>query len=412
MTKKTIFLVLLLIFATKFFDSVAVANNGILKFMCFGYVSIAILISLPHFLKYKRGFVFPVQLMCIALLISVIMAQFTWNQGIKYMPTAIPYMIWFVFFYLLTLNVSITVIEKIVICFGIIYIVLFLYQFTHTDVVLFGMADEFKEDRGVIRVNFPGAGVFFLSCFISINKVTSAVKYRYAWLIFSLFCVLIIALQVTRQSIVIILLMYLIHFLRNVKLPYKVAVLLIFGFTSYLLFNSDNPITQGLKEQQKIDASAGKDYIRIKAANYYLTQFTPNTISKIFGNGIPNNTSRYGQSLTYLENNYGYFLTDVGVVDVYITTGILAIVAYIIIFIKSFTIGLPSKYYYLKYYLWTIGATCFTSDMLVSYGFLITTVLVLYCYQRIIDDNLILEDYFIELKDIKTHSSDLLNLQQ
>ena len=355
--------------------------------MCVGYIFLGILISLPYFFKYQGGFVFPVQLMCVAILISVLMAQYTWGQGIKYLPTAIPYMSWFIFFLLLKLDLTIKTIEKIVLFYGLVYIVLFLFQFTHNDVVYFGMAEEFKEDRGVIRVNFPGGGVFFLSCFIAINKVTSSLKYRLAWLSFALFCIGIIVLQVTRQSIVIIVMIYLIHFLRSVRLPYKIVTILLFVLAAYSFLSSENPISRGLKEQQKTDASAGKDYIRIQAADYYLTKFTPNTISKVFGNGIPNNTSHYGKSLIYLEESYGYFLTDVGVVEVYVTIGILAILAYLIIFIKSFIIPLPSDYYYLKYYLWTIMATSFTSDMLMSYSFLITTVLVLYCYQRVIKRN-------------------------
>jgi len=315
------------------------------------------------------------------------MARYTWGQGLEYFPTTIPYMMWFVFFYLLESNIPVKTIEKIVLIYGVIYIVLFLFQFTHTGVVYFGMAGEFKEDRGIIRVNFPGGGVFFLSCFLAINRVTSyGNKYKYLWLFYALIGIVIVVLQVTRQEIVVMLLVYLMHFLRNVKLPYKIAVILLFVGTGYAFLNANNPISKGLAEQQKEDASAGKDYIRVLETEYFLTQFTPNTPSRIFGNGFFNDTSKYGKALINLLDSYGYYLSDVGIVELYIVFGIFAIVAYIMIFIKSITIPLPPEYFYLKYYLWMIMVTCLTSDFLISYYFLITTVLVLYCYQRIYEN--------------------------
>ncbi|MBD1394648.1 hypothetical protein [Mucilaginibacter glaciei] len=387
MNKSTIFLFLLVIFSLKIFDA-TIAATGVLKALCYAFMFVGIAISLPHFFKFKGGFVLAVQLISVSVLISVFMAQYTWGQGLSNSPTTIPYAIGFVFFFLMSVRVPIKTVENIVMIYGVIYILLFLFQFTHSGTVYFGRAQEFKLDRGIVRVNFPGAGVFFLACFIAINRVTSlANNYKYLYLLFALVAVVIIILQVTRQEIFVMLLVYLIHFLRSVKLPYKLAVIALFTLGGYLFIHSNNTVSKGLGEQQKQDASYGKDYIRILAADYYLTQFTPNGISKILGNGFANDTSNYGKSLIALGDRYGYFLTDVGIVEVYISFGIFAIIGYVLIFVKSFTIPVPSDYYYLKYYLWMIMLTCLTSDFLISYYFLITTVLVLYCYQVIYEQN-------------------------
>jgi len=61
MNRKNIFLFLLVIFSLKFFDA-GIANAGILKNICYGYMAIAIIISIPCFLKNSGGFVFPVHL--------------------------------------------------------------------------------------------------------------------------------------------------------------------------------------------------------------------------------------------------------------------------------------------------------------------------------------------------------------
>ncbi|MCF0062680.1 hypothetical protein MUK70_00970 [Dyadobacter chenwenxiniae] len=387
--KKTVFLFFLVICSLKYFGAVA-AQNGILKNICYAYMVAAILISAPKFFSYKGGFVLPIQLICISIVISIFMAKYTWGQGLEHSVSTIPYMMWFIFFYLLSSNISIRTIENIVLIYGLLYMLLFIFQLTHTGTIYFGTVEEFKEDRGIIRVNFPGGGVFFLACFIAINKVTSDVKYRLIWTGYAAIGLIVNVLQVTRQTIAVMLFIYMLHFLRNVKLPLKIATIATFGLGCYLFLVSDNPISRGLAEQQKADASAGDEYIRIVSAKYFLTEFTPNTVSQIFGNGFFNETSNYGKRLNALSLEYGYFLSDVGLVEVYVTFGVLAIIGFAMLFIKSFTIPVDADHYYLKYYLWMIMVTSLSSDFLVSYYYVITTALVLYCYHRLYEEQKII----------------------
>jgi hypothetical protein len=394
--KRTIFLFFLVICSLKYFGAV-VAQAGPLKNLCYAYMVVGIIISLPKFFKYQGGFVLPVQLICISILISIVMAKYTWGQGLEHSVSTIPYMMWFIFFYLLGSNVSVKTIENVVLIYGVIYMALFLFQLTHTGTIYFGTVEEFKEDRGIIRVNFPGGGVFFLACFIAINKVTSDQKHRLMWMSYALLGLVVNVLQVTRQTIAVMLVIYMIHFLRNVKLPMKIATIATFALGCYLFMVSDNPISRGLAEQQKVDASAGDEYIRILSARYFLTEFTPNTISQIFGNGFFNETSNYGKTLNALSENYGYFLSDVGLVEVYVTFGILALLGFALIFIKSFTIPLDADHYYLKYYIWMIMVTSLSSDFLVSYYYVITTAFVLYCYHRLYEEQKITKHIQLKL---------------
>lgn len=366
----------------RYFEA-TIGMHGILKNLSYGYIFLTVLVSIPFFFKHKGGFVLPIQLISFSVLLSIFMAKYTWHQGFEHSPTTLPYLIWFVFFYLLSTKLSIRTIENIVLIYGIIYIILFLFQFVNNSVVYFGYQEKFILDRGVIRINFPGGGVFFLSCFIALNRITSNFKFKFVWLSYALVGIVIIFIQVTRQSIVVMLGIYLIHFLRNTKLPLKIATGCLFFIAGYLFINSNNSISKGLANQQKLDVSAGGKYIRVVAGTYFLTQFTPNLPSRIFGNGVSNETSRYGKVVKSLEYKYYYFITDFGLIEVYILFGIIAIIGYVLIFIKSFKIPVPTSHYYLKYYLWMIMATSITSDALISNNFLITTVLVLYCYQKI-----------------------------
>ena len=396
MDRKIIFVFLIVIFSLKYFDA-TIAASGVLKNLSYAFMLLSVIISIPFFFKYRGGFVLPVQLICFSILFSIFLAKYTWGQGLEYSATTLPYLCWFFYFYLLSSNLSVQVIEKIVLIYGILYIILFLFQFTHNGVLYFGYRDLVM-DRGVIRIIFPGGGVFFLSCFIAINKVTSTSKFKYLWGAFALIGIVIVIMQVTRQQIFFMLLFYLVHFLRNVKLHYKIITVVMFVASAYLFINSDNPISRGLVEQQKTDTSAGGDYIRVLGAKYFLSEFTPNDLSKLFGNGFPNDTSPYGKRLAYLSENYGYYLTDFGLIEVYICFGIFAVIGYLIIFYKSITIPLPADQYYLKYYLWFVLCTSLTSDALISYSFLITTVFALYCYHRIIIEEKLFNNVLIDSK--------------
>src|SRR5262249_2177596 len=133
----------------------------------FGCSLIILGISFPYFFLKPNGFILPVQLICIAMVISMFMAYASWDQSfLSSIKSTVSAMQWVFFFYLYKKRISVKIIEDVVLVFGVLYIGFFFFQFTHTGSVYFGWADEFIEDRGVVRVNFPGTGVFFLSNFI------------------------------------------------------------------------------------------------------------------------------------------------------------------------------------------------------------------------------------------------------
>jgi len=385
-----IFLFLLIAVSLKIFDA-TIAQTGILKNLIYGASLIFILMSLPFLFKKKGGFILPVQLISISIVISIFMAQYTWGQPLSYAGTTIPYLLWFTFFYLINQNISIQKIENVVLVFGALYTVLFLFQYTHNGVLYFGFR-ELVEDRGVIRIIFPGGGVFFLSIFIAINKVTvTKKKAKFLWLSLAAIGMVIVVLQVTRQMIAVVVLMYAIHFFRNANAIQKLGIVIFFSSICYFFANSDNPITKGLKEQQKQDASAGKDYIRLLAAEYFLKEFTPNIASKVLGNGYYNETSEYGKKIVAVSELYGFFLSDVGLVETYVLFGIFALFGYLIIFSKILFFKLPRHLQYLQYYMVMMILTSVTSDFLISTSYLISTILVLTIYQKLFEKPLHLQ---------------------
>lgn len=397
---KDVFVFLLIITGLVFF-SARFDTTDTLKNFSYAYLLFAIILSLPYFFKYTGDFVFPIQLICISILISFLMAYISWGQGFINSLSTIPYMIWFVFFYLLHIKYPVYKIENVIIFFGCLYIFLFIFQFLNSGQVYFGEQDEFTEDRGVIRVNFPGAGVFFLAYLIALVKSKKGAFHRWFFILFLIVGAAVTVLQVTRQNIAFIFLIVLYHLTKKASVPKRIAILSITSISLFFALNSDSLIVKGLLETQKQTQTAGDENIRIQAGEYFLTEFSPNLASQIFGNGVPNYNSPLGQKTKNLIDNRGFYLTDVGLIGFYVMFGILAIVGYIIIFIKSLRVKIPDKYYYLKYYVWYILATSLISDSVFSTKFLISNILVLYCFQRLLMIKKVMGNYSI-LKFIKS----------
>ena len=235
-----------------------------------------------------------------------------------------------------------------------------------------------------MRIIFPGGGVFVLTSFIAINKLTSQEKNRWFWLLLTIAGIVIPVMQVTRQFIAGILLIYLYHAIRSISLSKKV---LIFGsFLALIIFlqNVDHPIIEGLIDSTRSDARLGTNYIRVLAGEYFLSDFSPNLVTQLLGNGAPYfGVSNFGLYVDSLGVSQEYFLSDVGIIAVYVMFGVLAILAYFLIFIKSFVIPLPEQFQYLKYYLWFMLLTSLTWYTTYHYHYLIITVYVLYMYQAV-----------------------------
>lgn len=360
----------------------------------------AIAISLPYFFLKREGFVLPVQLISISIFISIIVAHFSWEQSWSDSILAtLPYMLWPVFFYLKHLKYPIETLEKLIVIFGIIYIILYFFQLAHSDTVYFGWDEELDLSRGIARIVFPGGGVFYLTIFIALSKFSSQNQHRWFWLILLIMGIVITVLQVTRQYIAVVLLIYIFHFIKDQKFYKKVIISASFIGLLVYISQSDNPVVRGLRSIQQETVSEGKDYIRVKSGIYFLTDFSPSIINRIVGNGFPyGDKSEYGRVQQSLNEINGFYLSDVGLIAFYAMFGVLAVFGYFLIWMKSFTLKLPKKYYYLKYYLWFLLLTCLTSDSIYTYKYLIATVFVLYCYQTVYEEESLNSEERLELE--------------
>ena len=316
------------------------------------------------------------------------MAVIFWDQSLKdtFLAT-FEYFIIFFYFFLVSSSISLQTLERIIIGFGVVYVLLFAFQFASGSTIYFGKSlwgDEFIESRGVVRIIFPAGGILYLSTFLAFTKSINAKGLtKWLWILFSIIGILIPILQVTRQFIAGVLLIVGLHIIISLSPVKKTFIAIIFVLAGLVVLNSDLPLVQGLQEQTTDDLGQGKDYIRVQAAKYFLTEFSPNTTTGVFGNGVAySGVSNYGAFVDMLQYTQEFFLSDIGIITVYVQFGVLAIVAFIIIWILSITVPLAPDYYYLKYYLWLLLITSLTWYSVYHNHYLFCNILVIAMFQR------------------------------
>lgn len=366
----------------RFFELKAIDGN-IIKYIQLAVFSIVLIYSLRFALNYRLGFSLPIQLILFSMFVSVFVNYFTWEQSITdSLIILLPLTLWCLYFIFLKYKIQPYLLEKIVIYFGVLYLILYFYQLIDYKNVIFGWNEEINITRGVRRIIFPGGGAFYLLGFIALCRFQQKSKYQYFWIFIVVMLLLVPILQVTRQTIFAVLIIFSYHFLKKLNLIYKLLVVL---FLSAVIFTSSSTFTKifsGVTADMNRDLQLGNEYVRVQAASFFLKDLSRYPINYILGNGVARPTkSEYGDKIKNLEDNEGYYIVDVGLIGMYSLFGIGVIIAYIMIWFLSFKIKLPQNYYYLKYYLWFLLLTSFTSDYLYEYNFLVFNVIVIYIYQ-------------------------------
>jgi hypothetical protein len=380
-----IFLVILI--SLKFFEARFLGDLIGIKLPVL-FTLILVSISLIFFFSCKGEFVLPVQILTISILFSIFSAYIVWQQSIidsimRTMPLAvIPF-----FFLLSRFKIKIQDLEHVILIFGYIYFILNLFQILNPSTAYFGYAligemGGYVESRGVTRVIFPGAGIFWLACFISVSKISTKYKNNLIHLPLVILGLVVPVLQATRQLIAFSVALYALHFSVHLSFIKKIIISFLLVLLGFYVINLELEVFEGLYEKSVETQSEGSKYIRLITGQYYLTEFSDTLFTKFFGNGVPNEKSYYGTVTSRLISK-GMFLEDVGIIGMYSQFGILSIIAWILIWFKSFTISLPDKYIYCKYYLWSILFTSLTSGSIYNIHFAISTTLAIYIYNQV-----------------------------
>lgn len=380
------FYILILALSSFTFFKPSILDSVYLRFSNFNN-QIFLLLFLPAiptivkfiFKKNRYLFTVPMNLLTISILISMFMANFFWNQ--KPMTciygAALPLWGYTFYYYLMSKGISIQTIERIITIIGIAFIIFFLFSFSVYPIKIF----EYKEtnDRDFLRLFLYGDGFLFLFYFFAMNRFLT--KKSYLWLALALAAYLCIILNQTRVYIVATAAITLWYFMRSRRLFLKILAMSIIVIGFLVLPQLD--FIKGLQNKTQSDLGNTDEYIRVKAAKYFLNKFQQSPFTRVFGNGIyADKESHYSKEIIRLQTEKGFYIQDVGLVGLYTYLGLLGLGAYLMIFYKSLKTKLVENYDYLKMFMAFVICSCMTTDSTFSGSYVFPIVFTLYLYEH------------------------------
>ncbi len=325
-------------------------------------------------MKFRKGINFTI----FAIFFSVIPALLSWDQPlITTLIATLPYLGYFFYYFLVTYKPDLIRLEKFIINLGLCCVVLSVIAVVIYPTILYGAnkEDENIMDRGLARITIGCSGFIFLAFFLCINKYSVFRKKK--WFSLSFFLLIGIFLSLSRQIIVGSLLIAAIYGFIQIKNNFK-RILLIGGLTAGTFLVLNLPFVKNLIELTQDQSQNYKDNIRILSGRYFLTNFSPDLLTTLFGNGeAALNKSSYGNKMSDLKDG-GFYQSDVGFIGLYSKFGIVAILAWVFIFIRMITLKLKPEYMYVKLYLFLNLITGFTSSLIFSGDYMPSICIAIY----------------------------------
>jgi hypothetical protein len=102
-----------------------------------------------------------------------------------------------------------------------------------------------------------------------------------------------------------------------------------------------------LSEQQ---AGTIKDDIRVRAAQFFLTDFYPNRLAYITGNGAHSMDSAYGRFVESLKSDKGFYQSDLGVIGEYTIYGVFFVAGVLIMLFQAIFKSYNKEANFIRYF--------------------------------------------------------------
>lgn len=377
-------LVVLIILCSVGFYDLNGLGNMVKALQLFGAALIVVLLLLywvygekEHF-DVKKNFKIFIIIILLTLIPSMINAAYFHNQPLArslYEQRDVYYYLSYFLFHQMRLHKKFF--EKLIFYFGIAYLLFYIIQFLVYPNVLFDVS--MMKDRNTLRISLPGVTFAFLNYFYCLQQffIKRSIKYVIVMILTLIISILLGGRQVVFMLFFVTILFLLIN--RHVKYKPAILVLAVTGLISiYLSFQEVfNAFVQTTVETKE----AGSQYIRVRAASYFLFNFSPNEWTYIFGNGNPSGTSSYGRTIERLMDEQGFFISDVGMIGVYVYYGLFFVLGSIALLIKALTLKIHEQSKYIKYYLIMVLQAILTGT-----GFMRSEFIVAYCIMLYILD--------------------------
>ena len=350
MTKKLI-IYFILISSTGFFNLIFLPSQ-IIFLVQFGVTGMMLLFIIVQHIygnieTITHIFRNQVFLILTGVFLSMIIAQayHSQNIGLTLWAQRVMYY-YFLYFFLHFLKPDIKDLERILLSLGILYAVFYLVQYAIFPIAIFDVRQV--DSRGTIRIFLPGASFLTFALFLSLHRFYRQNELRYLFLVLIFFAILVLMGTRNFLASVILVILYSLIFSKIIRSRYVIYFLILISMIPvYILFQD---IFVGLIELSGSESEGFEDNIRLRAAAFFLTDFFPNKLAYIFGNGQDHGRSLYGMRIAVYKAYHGYYQSDIGIIGDFSKFGLFYVTGYLWLIIKVFRTKFNTDYGYIKYF--------------------------------------------------------------
>lgn len=309
---------------------------------------------------------------------SLATALFFWGQTPYYSVRAISSVMLplVVFYVLMKYEVSI---QEIMIAIILLCIMHGVFQIIGTLTfpdVIFGNAGKEAlersmgdlESRGVLRLAVPGTDFVPLTIFM---VMVAARKHKKMYLLLIPLAIVLL-MRGTRTPFFITLLVCFCYYILNMRRKWIALVLLILSYISFsalydsLLNSTADNVVVNYVQMSESQLGDEEEDIRVQMAKFYMLDFNEGNILKvIFGNGIPGH-SEYGVIVNRLSEFNGYYIVDVGLVEIFVYFGIIGLIVYFSLLTKVIKAEVTDSCIFAKLGIYYFFIILPTNSMLIS----------------------------------------------
>lgn len=296
----------------------------------------------------KQNYSFFIILMLIGVLISSLSVNYFYDQSIGTSLYQQRHTYFLLFYFLLPfLNPKPKLVIDLIFYTALVAAIIYILQY-------FAYPTKLTEakmflDRGTLRINLPGFTFIHLGYFLCLDQYFRTSKKKYLYGIFLLFITGL--LSGTRTTLAIYVLISSGYLIINKHVKNKLLLFIIIGFIGFAGYIGFKGIIDEMRTSAERETSQGADYIRVRAANYFLSSLNKHKITYLIGKGHPDENSSYGRENKILAKKYGYYLSDVGIIGSYYKFGLLFALSALIILFKVLFKKLKSEYNFIKMFL-------------------------------------------------------------
>lgn len=314
----------------------------------------------------------------IGLIINIFAAYI--NYGQRFLDSFLLYgPFYFILFYfsLHEMKLSRKYLENVIIVFAILYSVFYLIQLVSYPRPIF--TSEMLSDRGTIRLRIQGNGFLVLAFFLLLNRYLIDQKLKYLFLLGFFLVILLKGGFRTLTFAVFLLTVLMIVRLIPFAIKNSLAIILAtFVFAGLIYSRGSSAIIKNMIHTTQKQKNEGQNYIRAKCLDYYFTVYPKKASYYLLGGGFTTGDNIKAQNEYYIEERFGFYWVDLGLIGFYIVIGAIACFGIIWYTVKAIIIKVPPNMIYLNFYFIYLLLVSFTTMEIYRNGVFAVEAIVLY----------------------------------